>query len=194
MVLGITGGMGSGKSTVTNILYENYCIEVLDGDIISREVIARVDVLKKITENFGEGILNDIGTIDRKNLGRLVFNDKKKLKILNQIMHKAIAFEIEERIRKNKQKTFVVDVALPVKDGFLDVCDEIWCVMASFETRIKRLKVRDAFDEKQIINRIDSQPSDDYYIKIADKVLRNEGSIENLRYAVIRFWEDFMKG
>ena len=182
-IIGITGGIGSGKSTVANIL-QNFGAKVIDADRISREVTEKGQpALKEIVDYFGEEVLNKDGDLDRKKLGEIVFKDDEKLKILNDITHKYIIERIRQHLDKFKAenvRVVVLDVPLPVKHGFLDIVDEVWVVVAKKETRVKRIIERNGFSYKEAISRINAQQSDEDYLKIADEVIQNDGTTEDL--------------
>lgn len=182
-IIGITGGIGSGKSTVANIL-QNFGAKVIDADRISREVTEKGQpALKEIVDYFGEEVLNKDGDLDRKKLGEIVFKDNEKLKILNDITHKYIIERIRQHLDKFKAenvRVVVLDVPLPVKHGFLDIVDEVWVVVAKKETRVKRIIERNGFSYKEAISRINAQQSDEDYLKIADEVIQNDGTTEDL--------------
>ncbi len=182
-IIGITGGIGSGKSTVANIL-QNFGAKVIDADRISREVTEKGQpALKEIVDYFGEEVLNKDGDLDRKKLGEIVFKDDEKLKILNDITHKYIIERIRQYLDKCKAenvRVVVLDVPLPVKHGFLDIVDEVWVVVAKKETRVKRIIERNGFSYKEAISRINAQQSDEDYLKIADEVIQNDGTTEDL--------------
>lgn len=182
-IIGITGGIGSGKSTVANIL-QNFGAKVIDADRISREVTEKGQpALKETVDYFGEEVLNKDGDLDRKKLGEIVFKDDEKLKILNDITHKYIIERIRQHLDKFKAenvRVVVLDVPLPVKHGFLDIVDEVWVVVAKKETRVKRIIERNGFSYKEAISRINAQQSDEDYLKIADEVIQNDGTTEDL--------------
>ncbi len=182
-IIGITGGIGSGKSTVANIL-QNFGAKVIDADRISREVTEKGQpALKEIVDYFGEEVLNKDGDLDRKKLGEIVFKDGEKLKTLNDITHKYIIERIRQYLDKFKAenaRVVVLDVPLPVKHGFLDIVDEVWVVVAKKETRVKRIIERNGFSYKEAISRINAQQSDEDYLKIADEVIQNDGTTEDL--------------
>jgi dephospho-CoA kinase len=190
-ILGITGGMGSGKSTVTNLLKQKKNVEVLDGDILAREMVQRPQVLKELVKAFGEDILDQEGKLIRGKLADVVFKgDQDKVKLLNRIMHKPIGLEIKARVKEITDKILIVDVALPVYEGFVDTCDQIWCVLSKREARVERIMDRDGLDLERINQRIAFQPSDEDYKSISDQVILNNGTLEDLENKVEELWRD----
>ena len=142
-VIGVTGGIGSGKSTVAHILH-GLGAKVIDADVISKDIVDKdTVVLQEIIQVFGKGILNDAYELDRKKLGDIVFKNALKLMELEQITHKYIVREIIKRIdfekQKNSSNIIVLEASIPVDHGFKDVVDEIWVVEAKMEERIKRV-------------------------------------------------------
>lgn len=184
-VIGITGGIGSGKSTVAHILAE-LGARVIDADIISKDIMYKDSkALQEITECFGNEILNEAEELDRKKLGDIVFGDAEKLEELTVITHKYIIEEIIERVEREKNKTgsnvVILEASIPVEHGFKDIVDEIWVVISDIEDRIKRVMNRNGYNYAQVLERINSQISDEEYIKIADKVIKNSGNIVELK-------------
>ncbi|ABN52119.1 MAG TPA: dephospho-CoA kinase [Hungateiclostridium thermocellum] len=184
--IGVTGGIGSGKSTVSKILAD-LGAQIIDADVIARDVILKGhEAYQEIVDYFGSQILLPDGEIDRKKLAGEVFNNKDKLEILNGITHKHVAQIIIERheILKKTGKTIVIDAPIPIKHGFLDIVDEVWVVVADRETRIKRVMKRSGFSYEQVLERINAQLSDEYYCSLADVIIENGGTCEELRRIV----------
>ncbi len=187
VIIGVTGGIGSGKSTVSSILKE-FGAFIIDADVISRQVVMPGEkALIELTEEFGSDILDDWGQLNRKMLADIVFNDKKKLLVLNDIVHKYVAKrikdDVEEQLKINT-KIIVIDAPIPIKNGFLDLCDEVWTVAASMEIRIKRIMQRNGMTYEEAVSRIESQIREDEYLKIADTVIYNNGDITDLKKRV----------
>lgn len=190
-VLGITGGMGSGKSTVTNILRNLEPIEVLDGDLISREIVNRPEILRTLIQFFGTEIVDLEGRLDRKKLGEIVFSGgQERVWALNRIMHKPIGLEIKRRVEEMQGKKILLDVALPVYEGFVDTCHEIWCVISNRELRVQRILQRGGLSLVQVNQRLSFQPTDHDYQSIADKVIENNGNLVELEDRVRTLWNN----
>ncbi len=191
LIIGVTGGIGSGKSTVSRILYD-LGAKVIDVDRIAREVTDREEVMKKLKEVFGAGIETGNGKLDRNKLADLVFGRPDELLKLNQITHEYISSEILVTIKRLKQskdvEIVVIDAAIPFERGFIDITDKIWVVTADKEIRMKRIIERNGLSREEILKRMDSQIEDRDYLKIADKVLDNNGPIEELEKIVARLY------
>ena len=144
-VLGITGGIGCGKSTVAGFCQEAG-LPVIDADALSHQVTAAGgSALPELVELFGSGIMDEEGALNREKMARLVFRDKRSLDLLSEVVHKHVIRSMREQVetlRESKQRAVVLDVPIPVKDGFLDLCDQGWVVWSSDEVRLDRLKRR----------------------------------------------------
>jgi len=191
-VIGITGGIGSGKSTVSRILYD-LGAKIIDADRIAREITSKTGkAYKELVESFGPEILDEKENIDRKKLSEIAFKDKQALEKLNSITHKYIAEEIKLTLDRLKEEgesdVVVIDAPIPIEQGFLDTVDEVWVVTAGQEERIKRVMERSSLTYEQVVDRINSQLKESDYLKIADEVICNNGSIEDLEQAVVKLF------
>ena len=191
-IIGVTGGIGSGKSTVSSAL-RDLGAAVIDADVLARNVTAvGGKAFDELVMHFGREILDEKGEIDRKKLASIAFSDKEKLSELNSITHKYITEKIYDTIEiiKNSGKwdIIVIDAPLPIEKGFLDIAEEVWVVVAEREKRIKRVMDRSGYTYEEAVNRINSQPGDEEYLKIADEILYNNGSLEELEQAVVRLF------
>lgn len=195
-VIGLTGGIASGKSTVSTLLKSLGAV-IIDADEISRKVMKKnTKVFDEIVEYFGDNILDKDGNIDRQKLGQIVFSNVDDLKILNDITHPAIINEIKKNLlilSKKKEPIVVIDAALLLESGLDNLTDKIWLVKASEETQLKRLMRRDNIDERQAINRIKSQMPLKEKLKYADKIIDNDGNIEYTKKQVDNFWKELTK-
>lgn len=185
-VIGITGGIGTGKSTVAK-LFGLMGLTVLDADQISHEVTAAGGLaVPEVIECFGEEILDDDGHIDREKLAELVFTDKNRLDRLSAIVHRWVIASIQEQVKqleKKKVKACVLDVPIPVKEGFLDISNHVLVVWAKESIRIQRLAKR-GMSEEEARRRMAMQMTEEEYSRLANEVLRNDGSFDALVEAV----------
>lgn len=184
LILGITGGIGSGKSTVSTLLKEMGAA-VIDADVLSREVVMPGEpALEELTAVFGKAILDDWGQLKRKALADVVFQDKTKLEVLNKIVHKYVAQRIKDNVKEQLEKMtkiIVIDAPIPINEGFLNLCHTVWTVHSDMETRIQRVMKRSAMTYDEAISRIQSQIKDEEYLKIADTVIYNDKDISSLK-------------
>ena len=183
MIVGITGGSGSGKSKVSSLFAENG-YTVVDADIIAKNIMKSDKKLKdKIKTVFGEEYVDLNGEVDRKALGKLVFADKEKRELLNSVTHPSIYEEIVRQVKSGGEKV-ALDVPLLIGSPLIKLCDITVAVLADTEKRIARITERDGIDKITAENRIKSQLSDDEYIKGTDCLIYNNGTAEELSVSV----------
>jgi dephospho-CoA kinase len=183
LLIGLTGGIATGKSLVSKTLKELGAY-IIDADKISREVVEPyTPAWTKIVEFFGRDVLNNDGKINRKKLGEIVFNDPAKKKRLEEIVHPVVIEEenrrIEEYKKINPDAIVVIDAALLIEAGGHLRVDKLIVVYSDRETQLKRLCERDGFSRGEAEKRIDSQMPLKEKIKIADFVIDNSNDIEN---------------
>lgn len=181
-VLGITGGIGSGKSSVASLLRDRG-LRILDADEISRSVTEEGGLaIDEIREVFGDRAITATGAMNRKYVSSIVFSDNRKLDTLSAIIHKHVfAYMDAEMAKETEKKTrcIVLDVPIPVKKGFVDHCDQIWVVTCDTDIRVDRLVAR-GMDRSEAIRRIAVQMTDDEYAQLGDFVIDNSGSFDDL--------------
>ena len=199
MVIGLTGGIGTGKSTVSQILQEKK-FPVIDLDTISHEVIKIPKVIEKIVENFGKEVLENSGNFENKNnairisrekLGKIIFENKEKRLLLNSIMHPEILHTMREQISKYKKnnKIIFVEIQLLFEVQWEKEFDYILLISAKKSTQIRRILERDKRSEIDALNIINSQLSLDEKKKRSDFVIENDGNIEELKEKIDKFLE-----
>jgi dephospho-CoA kinase len=191
LLVGLTGGIGSGKSTVAAMLAERGA-EIVDADLIARQVVMPgTPAWHKLRDHFGPGVLRPDGSIDRQALADVVFGDKAKLTLLNEITHPEILERIAERLEQSSGREVVVvlDAALLVETGLADGVDVLVVVDAPREARLARLAAKGlaAADAEA---RIAAQAPAEEWLARADHVVDNVGSIEDLGARVDRLWEE----
>lgn len=180
MIIGVMGGVGSGKSTVLNYLENNYEANIIEADKVAKEVmLPGNDVYNEIAKTFPEVIVDN--RIDSKKLAEIVFNDKEQLEKLNSITHPGAVKEIVSRIKSSKNRIIVVESAILLGSGVEQYCDELWFVFCNRDTRIKRLIQTRGYSKEKCISVIESQPADEEYNKGADEFIDNSYSEENTR-------------
>ena len=180
MIIGVMGGVGSGKSTVLNYLENNYEANIIEADKVAKEVmLPGNDVYNEIVKTFPEVIADN--KIDSKKLAEIVFNDKEQLEKLNSITHPGAVKEIVSRIKSSKNRIIVVESAILLGSGVEQYCDELWFVFCNRDTRINRLMQTRGYSKEKCISVIESQPADEEYNKVADEFIDNSYSEENTR-------------
>lgn len=197
MVIGLTGGIASGKSTVSAKLKE-LGAAIIDVDILARSVVSKGRIAyNRIVQCFGEEVLLPSGEINRKKLGGIVFSDKDKLALLNSITHPEIINRVKDKIQELKAegaKVIVVDAAILIEMGLYKYVDSVWVVIVDREIQIKRLIERDKFDYKDSENRINSQFTNEVRKKYADVIIDNNKPIEEVGKKLEELWNNIISG
>ncbi|MCD5410515.1 MAG: dephospho-CoA kinase [Clostridiales bacterium] len=194
-VIGLTGGIACGKTTVSNILKELGAF-IIDADKIAREVVKKgAPALGEIASEFGDSYLLTNGELNRKKMGELVFSDSEALTKLNKITHPQIVRKIQNEIKWSKEnsnyRVIIVDAALLIENNLTELVDELWLVTASESIQINRLVKRDNFTETEARLRIDSQMTLEEKKKFADNIIDNSGSLERLNETIKSLWQEY---
>lgn len=192
-VIGLTGGTGSGKSTVATYLENKGCV-IIDADEISRELTKPGgEALEPIRRRFGDEVFFEDGTLDRKKLGTIVFNDNVKLRSLEAITTDIVVRKVLEKVDHLKNQGFdgivILDAPLLFECGMKDFTDENWLVTCDLENRIQRLIDRDGISRQSILDRMSNQLSDEHKRMMADRIIENSGSLAELYSRIDRFIE-----
>jgi dephospho-CoA kinase len=190
-VIGLTGGMGSGKSTVSQLLAEFGAV-IIDADKVGHEAYQpNTKTWQELVAAFGQQIVAPDGAIDRKKLGAIVFGSPEQLERLNHIVHPRMFEMMKERIeqyRRQGVKVVVLDAAILFEANWTPLVDTIWVVVATESVVITRAKARTGLPEEQIRSRLRSQMSNDERTKRANVVIHNDGTFEDLRAKVKELW------
>jgi len=191
MVIGLTGGIGSGKSTVSSFLAQLGAV-VLSADEIGHEALKpRTQIRQEVVNAFGKGILKADGEVDRQKLGDIVFNNAEALARLNQIMHPRMHGIAEKRIEELKQQgaeVVVLEAPLLVEANWLDLVDQVWVTAATEATVVRRLCQRSGLSEGQALARVHSQLPSEERIKYADAVIDTNGTLSEVETRVKELW------
>ncbi|RKQ20065.1 dephospho-CoA kinase [Ureibacillus endophyticus] len=184
MIIGLTGSIASGKSTVANMLKE-YGFPIVDADLVARQVVEPgSETLQKIADAFGPEVITPEGTMDRAKVGSIIFHDESKRKVLNDIIHPAIRAEMlrqrDEHVA-NGAKTVIMDIPLLFESKLQHYVEKILVVSVNEETQLKRLIERNQLNEEDAKARISSQLPLSIKEQGADAVINNNGSIEETR-------------
>lgn len=190
-VIGLTGGIGSGKTTVSQYMAE-LGARIIDADKVAHEVFnPNTEGWRKIIDAFGKEILTPGGEIDRKKLGEIVFNNPQALSQLNQIVHPQAYNLVKSRLEDYRQQgvdVVVLEVILLIEANWAHLADEVWVTVASEDIVVKRLKEQRGLSEEEIMARIRSQTPSEERIKNADVVINNDGDIEEVKAKVKELW------
>ncbi len=179
VILGLTGGIATGKSTITK-LFAAEKIPVVDADIVSRDLLNKDgECFQKVIDAFGEDVVSLTGEINRKLLGRMIFDDSEKREKLNKIVHPIVRKIIENRLEIEKRDSNIVLLVVPLmfEVGFDDLCDKIIAIDVSETNQVERLMIRDNISREDAIKRVASQMNTKEKIKKADYVINNNESI-----------------
>ncbi|MGG1574945.1 dephospho-CoA kinase [Fictibacillus sp. NRS-1165] len=195
MIIGLTGGIASGKSAVSNLL-RSYNIPVVDADLIARQVVEQgQSAYVKIVEHFGKEVLDEEENIDRKKLGGIIFTDARKRKALNGIVHPAVRLEMKKQAEHYLMEGFshvVMDIPLLFESRLTHMVDRTLLIYVDEKTQFSRLVKRDNFTEEEARSRIASQMPLKDKVELADAVITNNGSLEELKVKLdeqLREWK-----
>jgi len=191
-IIGLTGGIGSGKSTVAGLLIELGAV-IIDADKIGHDVLdSDSQAREQVVAAFGQLVLNTDGSVNRRELGRIVFADHKALSQLNQIMHPLIYRVIKtnlEQYREQGTMVVVIEAPLLIEASWATMVDSVWVVTATEANVLKRLE-KTGLSRNEIMARIRCQLTESERIKMADVVINNDYSLDELKLRVNRLWQE----
>jgi len=191
-VIGLTGGISSGKSTVSRFLGELGAV-IIDADRVGHEAFKPdTEPWREVVAAFGRQILTPTGEIDREKLGEMVFGSPELLPRLNQIMHPRMYDMVKAKLEEYRQqgvRVVVLEAPLLLEADWTSLADEVWVTTAPESTVLRRLKEKTGLSEEQSLARIRSQMSNEERIKHADVVIDTDCSLDELKAKVRRLWE-----
>jgi len=180
IVIGLTGGVGAGKSLVLTILRTKYDAEVMEADKVAHELMEPGEEgYLRIKETFGESILNSDGTINRTALGKVIFDNESAREQINSIIHPLVWKKIRQKISASQAGLIVVEFAIMGEEAE-DIYDEMWYVHASEEDRMSRLLKNRGYSKERSEKMIRSQASEQEYARRCDRIIENHGSVKDL--------------
>jgi dephospho-CoA kinase len=192
IVIGLTGGIASGKSAASEALAGLGAV-VIDADRIGHEVLrSNADARREVVAAFGKGILDHNGELDRGKLADIVFNDPVALRKLNGIMHPMMRKIVERRIeelRGQGAEVVVLEAALLIEANWTDLADQVWVVAAPESDVLDRLSSQKGFTEEQARARIEAQMPAAQRLKHADAVIENDSDLDTLKKKVEGLWQ-----
>lgn len=185
-VIGITGGVGAGKSAILDILEKEYNSYTIKADDIAKMLMTKgYKPYDDIVELIGERILNDDGTINRELMAKEIFSSEYKRLAVNSIVHPAVKKWIVEKIAylrmEEKYEYIIIEAALLLEDHYDIICDEIWYVYASEDTRRERLKATRGYSDEKITSMFASQMKEQEFRERCAYTIDNDGSVEKTR-------------
>lgn len=195
-VIGVTGNIGSGKTTVSRLLAEEYGCFYLNADNIGRLVAEPGgEAYDELRSTFGHGYFLPDGTLDRPAMAELVFHDKAELERLNGIMHPAILRHIRREIdavhKADPTQIIIVEAALLIEADYLGILDALWLVWADDDVRLQRVMARDGISAEQAQARMNNQMPQQEKLKYARYVLHNNDGINELKKELASIWQQF---
>lgn len=188
-VIGITGGIGSGKSLVADIMIKKYKAYLINSDCIAKEQMMPGAIsYQGVVDYFGKEILLEDGSIDKGKLAEIVFSDKQKRLKLNSLTHPNVLVEVKKIIAEKRASNSVpyciIETALMIEAGYDFVCDEVWYVHSSYDMRRNRLKQYRSYSDEKIEAIFESQSKDEDFFKAYKKVIYNDRDLCKLEYQI----------
>ena len=178
--IGLTGGIGSGKTTVANH-FSSLGIHIIDADEIVHQISTPGHrAFDAIIQHFGVDVLNSDGTLNRLELGHRVFTDTEERKALESILHPAVRIAMQQEMKESDSPYCILVIPLLVETGFTDLVDRVLVVTADREKRVAWVKQRNGLSDTQIESIMAAQASDEERDRIADDVIENNGSLDSL--------------
>ncbi len=192
-ILGLTGNIASGKTTIGLMLLELGATSYVDADHVVHELyLPGKPLVAELTKAFGEEILDRDGGVDRRVLGQLVFGDHEKLRRLESIVHPAVQAALIERLRAMPPDGIgVLDAIKLVESGYAPICHGVWLVTCPPEVQLQRLMTTRGLSETEAQQRIAAQPPLEPKRAAATEIIENSGSLDDLRQQVTQAWERF---
>lgn len=190
MIVGLTGGIASGKSTVSN-LFRKYGIEIVDADKVAKEVSEKKESIEKISNIFGKDILDSDGKIVREKLREKAFKNRELLQELNKIIHPRVMEYFKRKKEENsKDEILIFDIPLLYETKMEYLCDKIIVVGVDVQKQIRRVVARDGSSEELAKKIIFNQMPLDEKIKKADIVIMNDGTLDELEAKVMKIYRE----
>ena len=192
MIIGLTGGIGSGKTAVSDA-FQDLGITIVDADLASRIVVQKgKPSLKKIAEHFGNDILNENSELDRAKLREIIFNSDEEKNWLESLLHPAIANQIQDELKASSSPYTILVSPLLLETNQKEYCDKVLVVDVPVELQVERTLKRDQVSEGQVKSIIKAQISRKNRLEFADEVIINDGSLEELNSTVMKFHQKFI--
>ena len=184
-IIGITGGVGAGKTQILEYLNNKYGATICQADAVGKKLQKKgTECFDAIVAHFGTEILDAKGELDREKLADIVFSDKVELSVLNSIVHPAVKEEIYKKIAKEERKNtnlFILESAILIEDHYEEICDELWYIYVEDSIRKKRLIYVRGYDSKKVDDIIAAQLPKSMFMKHCDRVIDNSNTFEETK-------------
>lgn len=189
-IIGVTGGVGAGKSEILGFIANTWNATVVEADEVAYLLMQPgKSCFAPIVKLFGPGILKEDGTLDRESIAELMFEDPELRKKINGIVHPAVKEYIKKSIeeeKKNETDFFIVEAALLIEDKYDEICDELWYIYADEETRMERLKRNRGYSEEKVRGIYASQLTEEEFSENCDFEIDNSGDMEDTKKQIIQ--------
>lgn len=195
MIIGLTGGIATGKSTVSSIIKKNYDVKIIDVDEIGKKVMKQKIILEKLKKVFGEDVIKN-GELDRKKMREIVFNDDQKREELNKITHTVILEEVDriiEEYKKIEDGIIIVDMPLLFEVGYAKKVDKVILIYCKKNIEINRLINRDNIQKEDALKMMEAQMDLEEKKKMADIIIDNNSNLEDLENKIKKVIEKMKK-
>lgn len=178
-IIGITGGVGAGKTQILEYLNNKYGATICQTDKVAKKLQKKGGACyDEIVSHFGKEILDEKGELNRNLLADIVFNDQKEREVLNAIVHPAVKEEVRKKIAQEERRhtnLFIIESALLIEDNYDEICDELWYIYVKDDIRKKRLIFSRGYDAKKVDDIIAAQLPKDEFLRYCDRVIDNSG-------------------
>ncbi|MGN1206537.1 MAG: dephospho-CoA kinase [Eubacterium sp.] len=193
MIIGMAGGVGSGKSTVLSILKQYEKVRICMADELGHQAMEPgSEAYQKILAHFGESICNEDGSIHRTKLGKIVYSDDRQLAMLNEIIHPVVWEEIERQVAKyGDDNLFFVESAILYESGLDKLCEEVWGILTDDSLRFQRLKESRGYSRKRAESIMRNQMSSSFLKRHCDRLIHNDGTQEELEAEIARIMSGY---
>ena len=194
LVIGLTGGIASGKTTVANLFEQEFGIEIVDADVVARQVVEPGSAgLEQITQHFGPEVIEADGTLNRARLREIIFADPSQKEWLNNLLHPIIREQMLQQLETVQSDYALLVIPLMVENNLQSLADKVVVVDVDPETQIQRTVERDQVDQQQAEAIVASQASREQRLAIADYVIKNNTKNQKLLYQITELHKKFLE-
>ncbi|MEF1290102.1 dephospho-CoA kinase [Vibrio sp. M260118] len=194
LVIGVTGGIASGKTTVANLFHQEFGIEIVDADVVARQVVEpESEGLKAIEQHFGREVIQQDGTLDRAKLREIIFSQPEQKAWLNNLLHPMIRTQMLADLAKVQSEYALLVIPLMVENNLQSLADKVLVVDVDEETQVQRTVERDKVDVEQARAILSSQATRQQRLSIADYVVKNNTENQKLLYQITELHKKFLE-